>query len=215
MTIALGIALIAVVLFIAVGVRWRLASRHSSRPCPSWLAWLVERDNPHAKNYSSRSIVERLGVLPGMSVLDAGCGPGRITIPLAQAVGPQGRVDAIDVQARMLKRAKDKAEAAGLANIRFLETAIEAGKLESNRYERAVLVAVLGEIPDRQSALREIHRALKPDGVLSISEIIMDPHYQSRTTILRLASTVGFQEKAFFGNVFAFTLHLEKSKKIE
>lgn len=215
MTLVLEIALAVVILFALVTVRWRLASRRSSHPCPSWLAWLVERDNPHAKNYSAQSIIERLGVQPGMRALDAGCGPGRVTIPLAQAVGPQGAVDAMDIQAQMLRRARGKAEAAGLTNIRFLEMAIEAGKLESNHYDRAVLVAVLGEIPDRQSALREIYRALKPGGTLSISEIIMDPHYQSRGRILSLASTVGFQEKAFFGNRFAFTIHLEKSKETE
>jgi ubiquinone/menaquinone biosynthesis C-methylase UbiE len=213
MTLALEIVLGAIILFIVVIVRWRLASRHSSLPCPSWLAWLVERDNPHAHNYSAGSIIERLHLRPGMRVLDAGCGPGRVTIPLAQAVGPQGKVDAIDIQTRMLRRARGKAEAAGLANIRFLEMAIEAGKLESNHYDRAVLVAVLGEIPDRQSALREIYRSLKPGGTLSISEIVMDPHYQSRGRILSLTSAVGFQEKTFFGNWFAFTMHLTKSEE--
>jgi ubiquinone/menaquinone biosynthesis C-methylase UbiE len=92
--------------------------------------------------------------------------------------------------------------------------AIEAGKLGSNQYDRVILVSVLGEIPDRQSALREIHRALKPGGILSITEIIFDPHYQSRGTILKLVGSAGFQEKAFFGNRFAFTVHLEKSKTV-
>jgi ubiquinone/menaquinone biosynthesis C-methylase UbiE len=213
MTLALLILLFLAILFIAVIVRWRLASRHSTRPCPSWLAWLIEKDNPRAKNYNAHSIIERLALQPGMRVLDAGCGPGRITIPLARAIGAQGEVVALDIQPRMLQRAKDKAQAAGLTNIKFLEMAIEAGKLGSNEYDRVVLVAVLGEIPDRQSALQEIHRALKPGGILSVSEIIFDPHYQSRRAILKLASPAGFREEAFFGNRFAFTVHLEKSKE--
>ncbi len=213
MTLALLFFLFLAIPFIVVMVRWRLASRRSALPCPSWLAWLIEKDNPRAKNYNARSIIERLGLQPGMRVLDAGCGPGRVTIPLARAIGAQGEVVALDIQPRMLQRAKEKARAAGLTNVKFLEMAIEAGKLGSNEYDRVVLVAVLGEIPDRQSALQEIHRALKPGGILSVSEIIFDPHYQSRRAILKLASPAGFREKAFFGNWFAFTVHLEKSKE--
>ena len=214
MTLLLQILLTLVILFVTVIVGWRIFSRRSSLPCPSWLAWLVEMDNPYAQNYNARSIIERLDIQPGMRVLDAGCGPGRVTIPLARAVGAQGEVDALDIQARMLRRAKDKAQAAGLTNITFLEMAIESGTLGSNLYDRVVLVTVLGEIPDRQSGLRGIHRAMKPGGILSISEFLFDPHYQSRGTILKLARPVGLREKAFFGNRFAFTVHLEKSDTV-
>ena len=51
---------------------------------------------------------------------------------------------------------------------------------------------------------------LKPGGILSVTEIIFDPHFQSRDTVLRLAGAVGFREKMFFGNRTAFTLNLEK-----
>jgi ubiquinone/menaquinone biosynthesis C-methylase UbiE len=146
-----------------------------------------------------------------MHVLDAGCGPGRVTIPLARAVGPHGEVVALDIQPRMLQRARHRAQAAGLKNITFLDMAIESGKLGLGRYDRAVLVAVLGEIPDRQSALREIYGALKPGGILSVTEIMLDPHYQSRSAIVNFAKSAGFREEAFFGNKLAFTLHLEKS----
>jgi ubiquinone/menaquinone biosynthesis C-methylase UbiE len=113
----------------------------------------------------------------------------------------------------MLNRARQKAQAAGLQNIRFRELAIEGGKLGEALYDRVILVTVLGEIPDRKGAFREIHRALKPGGILSITEIMFDPHYQSRRVILELASMAGFRERAFFGNRFAFTLHLEKPVK--
>jgi ubiquinone/menaquinone biosynthesis C-methylase UbiE len=113
----------------------------------------------------------------------------------------------------MLRRARERAQGAGLTNIQFHELAIEGGKLGNAQYDRVILVTVLGEIPDRESALQEIYRALKPKGFLSVTEIMFDPHYQSRGAILRLASSAGFRDKAFFGNRFAFTLHLEKEKK--
>ena len=197
-------------MFIIAGVVWRISSRRSSLPCPSWLSWLVEMENPLQRNYNASSIIQQLEIQPGMKVLDAGCGPGRVSIPLAIAVGSHGAVVAMDMQRRMLDRAREKAKAVGLTNIDFRETAIEASGLGTGEIDRAVLATVLGEIPDRQAALREIHRALKAGGILAISEIVLDPHYQSRSTILKLASQTGFHEKEFKGNRFSFTLLLEK-----
>lgn len=199
-----------IILFLVVAAVWRFSSRRRSIPCPSWLAWMVELENPFAKNYNASSIIRSLGIRPGMTVLDAGCGPGRVTLPLAQAVGPQGEVVAVDIQPRMLGRAREKALASGLTNIRFLQLAIGEGNLGESRFDRAVLVTVLGEIPDRASALREIHTALKPGGILSVTEIMADPHYQRRSVICTLGEAAGFREIAFHGNRFAFTLHLEK-----
>jgi ubiquinone/menaquinone biosynthesis C-methylase UbiE len=175
-----------------------------------WLRWLVELDNPFTKTNRAHVIIEHLGVVPGMYVLDVGCGPGRLTIPLAKAVGENGCVVAIDVQAGMLKRAREKAEGAKLTNIRFVHTAIGQGTLERGRADRAVLVTVLGEIPNREAALTEIFAALKPGGILSVTEVIFDPHFQRQETVRQLASAVGFRHKALFGNRFAYTMHLEK-----
>ena len=199
-------------LIILVTVLWRFASRRHSLPCPVWLSWLVEFDNPITKVHRSAVIIEHLDLQPGMTVLDIGCGPGRLTIPVARQVGQQGEVVAMDIQPGMLRRARDKAVAANLTNIRFLQAGVGEGKLEHGRSDRALLVTVLGEIPDRHAALKEIFDALKPGGILSVTEIIFDPHYQRRATILRLAGAVGFREKSFFGNRFAFTLNLEKPK---
>lgn len=211
----LQILLIAVVLLVLVWIFWRLSSQRTSMPCPARLAWLVEMENPFAKNYNASSIIRTLDVKPGMCVLDVGCGPGRVTIPLAKAVGPDGNVVAIDIRPEMLRRARAKAQNAGVSNIDFQELAIHTGKLGADRFDAALLVTVLGEIPDRESALLEIHRVLKQDGILSITEIIFDPHYQSRSSIRKLAERTGFREKAFFGNKFAFTVHLEKQRKLE
>ncbi len=193
-----------------VAILWRLASRGRSVPCPASLSWLVELDNPFTKTNRAATIVERLDVRPGMAILDLGCGPGRLTIPIAREVGPAGKVVAMDIQSGMLQRAQEKARAANLTNIEFLQAGAGEGKLGRDRFDRSLLVTVLGEIPDRERALREIFDALKPGGLLSVTEIIFDPHFQSRQTVARLARSVGFRETTFHGNRIAFTLNFEK-----
>ena len=202
----------SVALIVLITVVWRFASRRRSLPCPVWLRWLVELDNPFAKTNRAAFIVEHLELQPGMAVLDAGCGPGRLAIPVARQVGRQGNVVAVDIQPGMLQRARQKAQQANLANIQFVQAGLGEGKLGRDQFDRALLVTVLGEIPDREAALREIFDALKPDGILSVTEIIFDPHFQGRNTVIQLATAAGFREKEFFGNRIAYTLHLEKPK---
>ena len=210
MEISARIGLVICILILAAGVLWRFASRRQSLPCPVWLRWLVELDNPLATTNRAAFIVRHLHLEPGMAVADIGCGPGRLTLPVARAVGPHGRVVAVDIQPGMLSRAREKAQVAHLDNIVFLQAGAGDGALGREQFDRGLLVTVLGEIPDRERALAEIFDALKPGGVLSVTEIIFDPHFQGRGTVTRLAGATGFQESAFFGNRLAFTLHFIK-----
>lgn len=204
------ILLLAVAVTVLVAVAWRLASRRQSLPCPVWLRWLVELDNPFTKTNRAAFIVETLALSPGMTVLDAGCGPGRLTVPLARSVGLTGRVVALDIQPGMLARAKTKTEAAGQANVEFVAAGLGDGTLSANYFDRAVLVTVLGEITNPSSALADLFSSLKSGGFLAIVEVIFDPHFQSRSTVTRLAVSVGFRERAFFGHSLAYVIHFEK-----
>ena len=184
--------------------------RRFSLPCPVWLGWMVELDNPFTKTNRAAVIIEYLDIQPGMAVMDVGCGPGRLTIPAARQVGEEGRVMAVDIQSGMLDRVRVKAKAAHLDNIQFLNAGVGEDKLGKNEFDRALLVTVLGEIPDREAAMKEIYGALKPGGLLSVTEVIFDPHFQRRQTVTRLAKAAGFCEKAFYGNAVAYTMHFEK-----
>lgn len=101
----------AILAIALVAILWRPASRRQSLPCPVWLRWLVELDNLITKTNRTAFIVETLGLSPGMTVLDAGCGPWRLTVPLARGVGCDGHMLALDIQPGMLTRARSKAEA--------------------------------------------------------------------------------------------------------
>jgi ubiquinone/menaquinone biosynthesis C-methylase UbiE len=163
-----------------------------------------------SKNNRAREIISHLELEPGMKVLDFGCGPGRLTIPVARQVGSSGTVTAFDMQSAMLERVRAKAVHENLGNIEFIHGAAGEGKLGNNQYDRVLLVNVLGEIRDKKALLNEIADCLKSGGFLSVTEAIADPHFQTRKNVLDAASATGLKEKGFFGNRISFTMILEK-----
>ena len=171
---------------------------------------MVEMENPLAKNSQAKTILAGLGVAEGMTVLDAGCGPGRVTLPLGKEVGPSGKVIAVDLQQGMLDVVQRKAQQENLVMVEFVKLPLGEGKLPPYQADRAVMAAVLGEIPQQAAALQEVYAALKPGGVLAIAETIFDPHYQRKAHVLDLAQAAGFEEVAFNGNCLAYTVYLQK-----
>jgi len=196
-------------LLVAWIIIWRYAVRRRALPCPEWLTPLLE--NPYMEYFAGSSLLlDRAGVQRGMNVLDVGCGPGRLAIPAAKRVGPSGRVLAMDVQQNMLRRVEERMRKHGVTNIRLVHAGAGEGSLEQQAFDRAFLVTVLGEIPSRAEALREIHAALKDGGILSITEVLPDPHYQRQASVRALAGGIGFAVDEVFEMFLAYTMNLRK-----
>ena len=188
---------------------WRFSSNRRHLPCPSWLAWIL--DNPFtAAVAGAELILDRAAVSRDMRLLDVGCGPGRVTIPAAKRVGPDGIVVAMDVQENMLTRVRAAAREHGLENVVTVAGSIEDGLASGGDFDRALLITVLGEIPDRAAAMRALYESLRVGGLLSITEMIPDPHYQSRATVRRLAESAGFVSERSFGTWLAHTTNYRK-----
>jgi ubiquinone/menaquinone biosynthesis C-methylase UbiE len=197
--------LIVLALVVAIALIWRWASW----PCPAWLVPLLE--NPYVEAVAgAKTVLERAGIRPGMRVLDAGCGPGRLTLPASMIVGPSGQVVAVDIQRRMLQMLRDRVEGKGLTNVELVLAGLGEGRLAAKEFDIALLVTVLGEIPDKVAALREIYQCLRPGGVLSITEVLPDPHYQALSRVRRLVADTGFRELAIFRGCLSYTLNVSK-----
>lgn len=159
-------------------------------------------------------LIERVGVTEEMRVLDAGCGPGRVTIPLAHRVGPAGEVVALDIQQGMLDRVNANAARDHLTNVHTLLGALEQDAAALRGYEEAfdriLLVTVLGEIPDQTGALHSLHCALKASGILSVTEMIIDPDYVSSERVRRLVEGAGFRFVQSYGSPIMLTTNFMK-----
>ena len=170
-------------------------------------------ENPYSDRLAGASLLlDRAGVVQGMRVLDAGCGTGRVTIAAAERVGASGEVVALDVQTAMLERVRRRAMALGTANVQTQAASIEtaAALCGEGVFDRVLLVTVLGEIPDRQGALRALHAVLRPGGLLSVTEFLPDPHFQPRGAVRRMAEAAGFQVGESYGGALAFTSNFHK-----
>jgi SAM-dependent methyltransferase len=181
----------------------RLAGRlgHSS-PCPAALSWLV--DNPIRQRYM-RPVLERIGIRPGERVLELGPGPGAFTVDATLLAGSEGRVIALDIQPEMIAQVKQRVHEAGLTNVEAHVASAHALPLGDDSVDRAFLVTVLPEIPDPGRALGELHRVLRPGGVLSITEEFSDPDYLFLAETVHLVEAAGFRLKEQFGNLWVYT----------
>jgi ubiquinone/menaquinone biosynthesis C-methylase UbiE len=113
-----------------------------------------------------RRSLEEARLTKGMSVVDYGCGPGSFTIAAAEMIGEKGRVFAVDIHPLAISTVKQKASRKGLQNV---ETVLVRGYdtgIEASSIDRVLLIDTIHLIDDPDALFREIHRMLKPDGLL-------------------------------------------------
>ncbi len=110
------------------------------------------------------------GLTEGMTVIDAGAGPGHATLDLAEIVGPKGRVIALERSRRFLDELKQRAHARGLDNIDAIETDLADINWRSLAADRLWCRWVLAFVDNPASIVRGMAQALKPGGAALIHE---------------------------------------------
>ena len=117
-----------------------------------------------------QALVAALGLRPGDTVVDLGCGTGRNFPLLEGAVGPSGSLLGVDFSGPMLERARQRADRAGWSNISLMEA--DAAELDYPDAVNGVAAAfAFGAMPDYEAAIARAAAALAPGGRLAMLEL--------------------------------------------
>ena len=124
---------------------------------------------------SPKELLKKAPIKAGMTVVDYACGPGRYTIPTAELVGPTGKVYAVDIQPLAIEIVKRKAALKSLANIQpVLADSFNTG-IPDSAADIVLLIDAITPIKEYNALFNEIHRLLKPDGILFMDSSHMNP----------------------------------------
>ncbi|HJS19581.1 MAG TPA: methyltransferase domain-containing protein [Anaerolineales bacterium] len=110
---------------------------------------------------------------PGEHVVDCGSGAGADSLIAAQMVGPGGRVIGVDMTPEMLSKARNNALEAGMTNVEFREGYLESLPVPDAWADVVISNGVLNLVPDKDAALLEMYRVLKPGGRIRIADIAL------------------------------------------
>ncbi len=174
--------------------------RKNPSACPYSQRFWVEAPHPFI---TRKRLLEALELEPGEKVLEIGPGTGHYTFDMAERLD-RGSIEIFDLQDEMLDHVMREAASRGVANVRPTRGDAQALPYETDSFDAAVLVAVLGEIPDQDAALREVRRVLKPGGRLVVGELFGDPHMVTSRKLRERARRAGLEFERRIGNPLAF-----------
>lgn len=191
----------------------RIISKIHPTPISHRLAMIL--DNPLRRSlFNPAKLLDKVGIAEGMSVLELGPGPGFFTVESAQRVYSSesvGKLYCLDIEPAMIARVKKKILKKALENVELMVGDGECLPYINGSFDLAYMVTVLGEMPDKNRALQELYRVIRPGGVLSISEYLPDPDYPLRRTTIARARRAGFEPFEEFGNFFAYVINFRRS----
>src|SRR5918992_422751 len=156
--------------------------------CPYALRFSLELPHPSVTRPRLREI---LSPEPSQTVLEVGPGTGYYSLDAARWLEPEGTLEVLDIQQEMLDHTMRRAHALGISNIAPTQGDAQALPYPDGYFDTAYLVATLGEVPDKERALHELGRVLKPGGRLVVGESQPDPHMVSLDELRMLADVAG------------------------
>jgi SAM-dependent methyltransferase len=147
-----------------------------------------------ARSFGSHGEFIRPFIKPGMRVLDCGCGPGAISVGLAEAVGPTGHVSGIDFGESQIEAAQGR----GTPNLSFRVASVYELPFEDGAFDLVFSHALFEHLAEPIRGVNEIRRVLRPGGVAGLCSpdwggfILSPTDNQLETAISRYR---GLQEK--------------------
>ena len=151
---------------------------HTGRPLARLLRypdeWLDKIPESSIESFAGTGNPFSLGELkPGDRIVDVGSGAGIDSLIAARMVAPHGEVIGIDMTHAMLEKARRATEESGLQNVEFRMGYAETIPIEDGWADVIISNGVLNLMPDKQAALKEMRRVLKPGGRIQIGDILV------------------------------------------
>ncbi len=157
---------------------------------------------------------EILSPEPGERVLEVGPGTGYYSLHAARWLESDGTLEVLDIQQEMLDHTMRRAHALGISNIVPRQGDAQALPYADGHFDAAYLVATLGEVPDKERALRELRRVLKPGGRLVVGESQPDPHMVSFDKLRMLADAAGLSYEGRIGGRLGYFASFRASSEV-
>jgi ubiquinone/menaquinone biosynthesis C-methylase UbiE len=145
-------------------------------------------------------VLDSIPLESGSTVVDYGCGSGGHSIAAARSVGPSGKVYAVDISPHAIARVKSLASRKHLSHIESILTNRETG-LPDSSVDVVLLYDTFHDLTDPQEVLKEIHRVLKANGVLSFT----DHHMQDSDILQNITGNDLFSLSNRRKNLYTFT----------
>jgi len=181
----------------AAAVWWR----KNPSACPYGQRFWVEAPHPFI---TRERLHEALAPRPGETILEVGPGTGYYTLDVAQGLGRDGALHIFDLQQEMLDHTTRRARDAGIENVEPRQGNARELPYDDATFDAAYLVAVLGEIPDQDAALRELARVLRPGGRLVVGELFGDPHMVTERALRARGEAAGLRFERRVGPPFGY-----------
>jgi len=125
-----------------------------------------------------KNVLKEVGIEPGFHVLDYGCGPGGYIIPLAKLVGKSGKIYALDIHPLAIQVVRHITSKKKLTNVETICSDCKTG-LPDNSLDLVLLYDTFHDLGNPDGVLEELHRVLKPNGILTFSD-----HHMKENEIL-------------------------------
>ena len=187
---------------------WVLRERSRPSACPFGQRIFLDMPRPFLRR---DALLRLLDPAPGERVLEVGPGTGYYTLEVARHLEPGGQIDALDLQQAMLDEMMRRARAGGLSNVVPVQGDAQRMPFPDATFDVVFLVATLGEVPDRDRALRELRRVLKPGGRLIVGEGQPDPHMVPLAELQRGVGAAGLHYERHEGGRLGYLVRFRTS----
>lgn len=171
---------------------------------PDYKTWVKRFESPGREVFDQRqAIVQVSGAGPGMRVADLGAGTGLFTMLFARAVGPSGRVHAVDISETFVDKILARARDEGLTNVKAVVSTHTETRLAPGSVHLVFLCDTYHHFEQPAAMLDSIHRALKPGGTLVVVDFEREESKSSawvlghvragKHTVIREIEAAGFK----------------------